>query len=237
MSWWRRSVDRLGDVVLAHDVEALLEDDLALIVHHVVVLEDVLADVEVARLDLLLRHLERLVHPRMGDGLAFLQAELLQHAVHAVGAEDAHQVVFEREVELGAAGVALAAGAAAQLVVDAPAFVPLGADHVEAAGVERRCFFSPTSACGSLAFLAICRARGPCRPRSRRRSILAGAHVGVAAELNVGAAAGHVGGDGHRARHAGLGDDVGFLLVVARVQHLVRDRRRCRCSCAPSSAR
>src|SRR5256885_13836722 len=65
-------------------------------------------------LDLLLGLLQRLVDPRMRDGLAFLQAQLLQHAVHAVGAEDAHQVVFEREVELGATGIALAAGAAAQ---------------------------------------------------------------------------------------------------------------------------
>ena len=44
------------------------------------------------------------------------------------------------------------------------------------------------------------------------------AHVGIAAELNVGAAAGHVGGDGDGARHAGLRDDVGFLLVIARVE-------------------
>ena len=64
--------------------------------------------------------------------------------------------------------------------------------------------------------------------------LLADAHVGVAAELNVGAAAGHVGGDGDRARHAGLRDDVGLLLVVARVEdgeHLGlawRPRRRCR---------
>ena len=48
-------------------------------------------------------------------------------------------------------------------------------------------------------------------------------HVGVAAELNVGAAAGHVGGDGHRAGNAGLGDDMRLLLVIAGVQHLVRD--------------
>ena len=129
--------DRLVDVVVAHDVDAVLEDDLALVVHHVVVLEHVLAGVEVARLDLLLRLLQRLVDPGMGDGLAFLQAELLQHAVHAVRAEDAHQVVLERQVELGAARVALAAGAAAQLVVDAPALVALGAEHVEAAGVDR----------------------------------------------------------------------------------------------------
>ena len=120
-------LDGLGDVLLGHDVEALLEDDLALVIHHVVVLEDLLADVEVARLDLLLRHLQGLVHPGMGDRLAFLQAERLQDAVHALRPEDAHQVVLERQVELGAAGVALAAGAAAQLVVDAPALVALGA--------------------------------------------------------------------------------------------------------------
>ena len=127
----------LADIVVAHHVDALLEDDLALIVHHVVVLEHVLARVEVARLDLLLRLLQRLVDPGMRDGLAFLQAQLLQHAVHAVRAEDAHQVVFEGQVELGTAGVALAARAATQLVVDAPALVALGADHVEAAGFQR----------------------------------------------------------------------------------------------------
>src|SRR5262249_15663032 len=40
----------------------------------------------------------------------------------------------------------------------------------------------------------------------------------VAAKLNVGAAARHVGGDGDRARHAGLGDDLGLLLVIAGVE-------------------
>jgi hypothetical protein len=49
---------------------------------------------------------------------------------------------------------------------------------------------------------------------------LGNAHVGVAAELDVGAAAGHVGGDGDRAGHAGLGYDVGFLLVIAGVEHV-----------------
>ena len=120
-----------------HELAALLEHDLALVVHDVVVFQDVLADVEVARLDLLLRLLDRLVDPGMDDRLVLLEAELLQHAVHALGAEDAHQVVLQRQEELRAAGVALAAGAAAQLVVDAPALVPLGAEDVEAAGRER----------------------------------------------------------------------------------------------------
>ncbi len=47
--------------------------------------------------------------------------------------EDPHQVVFQREVEAAAAGVALPAAAAAQLEVDAAGFVPFGADDVQAA--------------------------------------------------------------------------------------------------------
>ena len=48
--------------------------------------------------------------------------------------EDAHQVVFEREIEARGTGIALAAGAAAKLVVDAAGFVALGAEDVQSAG-------------------------------------------------------------------------------------------------------
>ena len=168
-TWWRISAIVLADVIVAHDVEALLEDDFALIVHHVVVLEDVLADVEVARLDLLLRLLQSLVDPGVRDRLAFLQPKLLQHAVHAVRAEDAHQVVFERQIELRAAGIALAAGAAAQLVVDAAALMALGADDVEAAGGQRLLFLLGNVGLDLFA-LAIDPSGGGSACRSRRRS-------------------------------------------------------------------
>ena len=46
------------------------------------------------------------------------------------------------------------------------------------------------------------------------------ARIGHAwAEFNIGAAAGHVGGDGDGAALAGARDDFGFLLVVLRVEH------------------
>ena len=51
------------------------------------------------------------------------------------GREQAHQLVFEREVEAALARVALAARAPAQLVVDAARLVAFGAEHVEAAGL------------------------------------------------------------------------------------------------------
>ena len=50
-----------------------------------------------------------------------------------LAAEDPHQVVLEGQVEARRARVALAAGAAAELVVDAAGLVALGADDVQAA--------------------------------------------------------------------------------------------------------
>ena len=187
--------DRRGHVARVHDLAALLVDDLALVVHHVVVFEQLLADVEVARLDLLLRLVERLVDPGVDDRLAFLEAEALQHRIHPLGAEDPHQIVFERDKEFGGAGVALAARAAAQLVVDAPALMPLAADDKEPAGLHHLLVRRRRSR----------RESRPPAPRARPASSIGGElglepHLEIAAELDVGAAAGHVGGDRHRAR-------------------------------------
>ena len=226
--------DRLGDAVVLHQVDALVEDHLALVVLDVVELEQVLADVEVARLDLLLRLLQRLVDPGMDDGLALLQAEPRQHGIEPVGAEDPHQIVFQRQEELRAAGVALTAGAAAQLVVDAPRFMALGADDVEPAGLGHG-----LGRLRSLGGLDLDDVLGLQHDLAEALDVgldaldlggllglvgdigglLLDPHFERAAELDVGTAAGHVGRDRDRAGHAGFGDDIGFLLVEARVQH------------------
>ena len=143
---------------------------------------------------------------------------LVRMRVHALGAEDAHQIVLQRQEEFGGAGIALAAGAAAQLVVDAAAFMALGADHIEAAGGQRLLLVGGDFGADAR------RSRGWRSASSvMPASSWLDAHVDIAAQLDVGAAAGHVGGDGDRARHAGLGDDEGFLLVIAGVQHIVLD--------------
>ena len=69
-------------------------------------------------------------------GNVALEAHALHQARHAIGREALHQRVFERQIEARRARVALAPGAAAQLVVDAPRLVALGADDVQAAGVD-----------------------------------------------------------------------------------------------------
>ena len=239
--------DGLGDALVLHQVDAVFEDFLALVVLDVVELQQVLADVEVARLDLLLRLLQRLVDPGMDDRLAFLQAKPRQHGVEPVGAEDPHQIVFQRQEEFRAAGIALTAGTAAQLVVDAARFVAFGADDVEPA--RPRHGLGRLAALGRLDLDHVFRLQhevaesfdvgldaldlgGLLGLVGNACGLVLDPHFQRAAELDVGAAAGHVGGDGDRAGHAGFGDDIGFLLVEARVQHreqfcgLARARRR-----------
>src|SRR5882724_6739634 len=90
-------------------VLAQLVDRLPLLVHHVVVFEQVLAGLEVPPLDLLLGPLDRLRDHVVLDRLALLHAQPAHDPLDAVGAEDAHEVVFERQVEARGAGIALTA--------------------------------------------------------------------------------------------------------------------------------
>ena len=127
-------------VLALEDLVAVLVDDPALLVHHVVVLEDALADEEVLLLDLPLGLLDLLgEHPGLDRLLVALvvdRAEAVEDLVDPVAREEAHEVVLGGEEEARLAGVALAAGAAAQLVVDAARLVALGAADEEAAGLH-----------------------------------------------------------------------------------------------------
>ena len=131
-------------------------------------------------------------------------------------------------------GVALPAGAAAELVVDAARLVALGADDVEPAEADHLLVLlrGLRLELGD-ALLEAPRPLGPAREEGRLLLALHGQvglgphlvlrhHLGVAAEDDVGAAAGHVGGDGDAALAAGLRDDLGLPLVVLRVEDVVR---------------
>ena len=107
-------------------------DHLALLVHDLVVLEDVLADLGVAGLDGVLGPLDGLGH-HLGVDRHVVGQGPAHHPVHGAGGEQAHELVLERQEEPALARVALAAGAAPQLVVDAAGLVALGAEHVQAA--------------------------------------------------------------------------------------------------------
>ena len=136
--------------------------------------------------------LDRPRHEARLDGDVLLEAEPLHQPGDAVAGEALHQVVLERQVEARRAGVALAAGAAAELVVDAAGVVALGADDVQAAGLDDRgvVLLGDGLRLGE---------RGVVRRRvdlGRVQAALVervrGEPGRVAAEQDVGAAAGHV---------------------------------------------
>src|SRR5262249_39779775 len=108
-------------------------DDGALLVEHVVVLEDVLAHDEVLLLDLLLRVLDLAREDRGLHRLVLLDLEPLHDLLDAVAGEQPDEVVLAGQVEPRFAVVALTAGTSAELVVDAAGLVSLGAEDVEAA--------------------------------------------------------------------------------------------------------
>ena len=216
-------LNRVGQVFVTKNLVALLVDRLALLVDDVVELDDAFADVEVVALDASLGALDGLGDEARLDRHVLLETETLHDPGDAVGGEALHQIVFEREVETRRTRVALPTGAAAELVVYAARVVPLRADDVEAADSHD----------AFVAFVADALGLGECRVvgllvHFGRVETPAMQNLGcetcrVAAELDVGAAAGHVRGDGHGSAAARLGDDRGFLVVDLGVQDFVLD--------------
>ena len=268
----------VGDVLAVQHGLALLVDDLALLVHHIVILQDLFADGEVGRLQLFLGALDGVGDELVLDGHVLLKAQTVHEILHPLTAENAHQVVLQREEEPGRAGVALTAGTAAELVVDAAALVTLGADDEQTARVAhfpglffdlrlifRAQFLKALTGGQHLGVLRVGVAvalghqhfqlgvNGHLRRGGQLGALRLGAglgvfvlvlhrvqvfgqrpgqlfaqlrlgHIGhVAAQHDVGAAARHVGGDGHSALFAGLRHDLRLAVMLLGVQHVVLD--------------
>ena len=216
----------VGDVVALQHVPAVGVDRLALAVEDVVVLEDVLADLGVARLDLRLRALDRARDHGGLDRHVVGEVRAREDRLGRARLEQAHEVVGERQVEAALARVALTAGATAQLVVDATRLVALGAEDVEPAGLDdRRRLLGDAVAHRlvdgvPLGLVLVGRLDGV---ESLGLHLLHGEELGVAAEHDVGASTGHVGRDRDGAEASRAGDDLGLARVVLRVEDLVLD--------------
>src|SRR5207237_5402887 len=157
-------------------------------------------------------------HPRVGDDLSLLGTGAVHPARDAVRAEQPHQVVFERHEAHALSRIALTARAAAQLAVDAPRLVPLGAHDDQA---TRRVLLA-------LQPLDLLRTQVGLLDLLPERRLVGGdtaylTLLDAGAEFDVGAAAGHVGGDRDGGRLARLRDDLGLALVVLGVEHFVAE--------------
>ena len=177
----------------------------------------------------------------MVERRVLVDAQRLHHALHPLRTEQTHDVVRERDVKAALAGVALTAGTAAQLVVDAAGLVPLGADDIQAAGLAHAvclgvdALFVLGHALGEqgagledLLVLSLGIAGGlgdDLLREARLAQVRLGQILRVAAEHDIRAAAGHVRRDRDGTELTGLRDDLGLFLVVLGVEDVVRDAR------------
>ncbi len=90
-----------------------LVDPLALDVHHVVVFQRVLADGEVLGLDFLLGSFDGFGDHAVGDDFPFFHTEAIHDAAEPIAAEQAHEIILQRQEEDRGAGVPLTAGPSA----------------------------------------------------------------------------------------------------------------------------
>jgi hypothetical protein len=129
---------------------AVLVDDLALLVHHVVVLEDALADQVVLLLDLALAFsiCFESIFASIGSSSpeSSTGPEAVEDAVDAVAGEQADEVVLGGRGRSATRPGLPAAGAATQLVVDPSRLVALRAADVQATGLEHLLLASSTRA-------------------------------------------------------------------------------------------
>ena len=174
-------------------------------------------------LDLTLGVLYRLGDHPVLDGHPLLHAELLHDGAYPLGGEDAHEVVFQREIEARRAGVALAAGTAPELVIYPACLVSLRAQYVEPPELHHLVVLGVGGLLDSLIYDLPLLRRNLLRFLALLIQGLPGEEVGVAPEQDVGAPACHVGGDGHRAQAARLGHNLGLPLVLLGVEHVVGD--------------
>ena len=119
--------------VVEQDFLADSVDDFALLVHNIVVFQRAFTDGEVVLFHPALCRFDGFVQPRVLELFAFFEPEPFHDLHDAVGTENTHQIVFQRNIEAGGAGVALACASSAQLTVDTAGVVAGTADHIKTA--------------------------------------------------------------------------------------------------------
>ena len=110
------------DQAAAHAVHRL-----ALLVHYVVVFDDVFAGSEVLRFDGLLGGRDSLGDHLALDRHIFFHAEPQHQVLHALAAKDAHQIILQRQVKASRPGITLPSRSPTKLIIDTPRIVPFRA--------------------------------------------------------------------------------------------------------------
>ena len=232
------AVDGGRKILAVEHLLALFVDDRSLRVHHIVIFQHALTGLEVAAFDGLLRILNGIGEHSCVDRRILVNAEAVQHTHNALGAEQTHNIVLQRQEEARFTGVSLTAGTATELIVDTAGLMALRADDKQAADCTHSVRFLVHIDLVPRIGLLVCRTRrkdlgiirlckGICLGNDLVRQLLltqlCQRHIfGVAAQHDIRTTAGHVGGDRHCAELTRLRYDFRFLFMVLCVQDGMR---------------
>src|SRR5690606_38181081 len=101
---------------------------ITLLVHHVIILKEALTYAEIVFFNFLLRTLNAIADHAVLDHIAFLVSKLVHQSGNSFATEHAHQIVFERDIELRSTRIALATRTTTKLSVNTSAFMSFRTD-------------------------------------------------------------------------------------------------------------
>src|SRR5205807_275954 len=105
----------------------------ALLVHYVVILQDVFAGFKMLALNGLLSSLNAAADQARFNGHALFHAQLLQKRGNPGARKDAHKIIFQREEETRRTGIALTSRAPPELVINASRLMAFRAQNMQTA--------------------------------------------------------------------------------------------------------
>ena len=114
---------------------AFCVDDITLLVHHVIVLDEAFTNTKVILLYFLLCTLDRRRDHIVLDHLAFLEAHLVHQASQAVRAEHTHEVVLHTHIEDRTTWITLTTGTTTELTIHTAALMTLSTNDSQTACV------------------------------------------------------------------------------------------------------
>ena len=109
-------------------------DRLAVLVHHVVKLKHVFADVKVVAFHAHLGFFNGIGNETVFNHILVAHPQSVHDRAQSVAAEYPRQIVLGRNKESGRAGVTLSSGTSTQLVINAAGFVTLSSDDMQTSG-------------------------------------------------------------------------------------------------------
>ena len=129
-------VDGISHALSVQNTTSFLINDLSLLIHNLIVFQQILTDSKVIALDLLLCFLNRTGEHLMLDLFSVLYTQCVEYTHQTFRTKQTHQIILQRNIETGFSRISLSSGTSAQLVVNTSGFMTLCTDDLKTSGLS-----------------------------------------------------------------------------------------------------